>query len=94
MKKKLNLFFCNSYNHTNMNSTNTTFIKHRYTKKEPWEWEVNIPLNKGLILQKDSTTLIYLPCNEVINKRWNDGGENYWGLCNKEGRDIKINFTD
>ncbi len=77
-----------------MNSINTTFIKHKYTKKEPWEWEVNIPLNKGLIIEEDSTTLIYFPTNEIINKRWNDGGPNYWGLLTAEGRDVKINFTD
>ena len=74
-----------------MNTTNTTFIKHRYTKKEPWEFEVNIPIE--LLLEYDSTTYIYLPTNDYINWRWNDGGDNYWGLCPIDfPHEVKINI--
>lgn len=74
-----------------MNTTNTTFIKHRYTKKEPWEFEVNIPIE--LLLEYNSMTYIYLPTNDEINWRLNFGGDNYWGLCPVEFPfEVKVNI--
>jgi hypothetical protein len=75
-----------------MNQNNTTFIKHKYTKKEPWDYEVNIPAS--LLLKYDSTTYIYQPTNDWIHKRWNDGGgDKYWGLCPIDfPYEVKINI--